>query len=199
MYRNCCAAYPLPEVSAYKQRFSIRKYCFRVMKIHVRSTFFLAFNLRAYTERQSFAVWALRVLSGCRPVVGSSLAVADTSVYVLGDCTGWWILLPLPALLPSSSASWASSLGASHCSMCRHGFIERRALLVIAETAASNSSLPYSRYRELEWNTAPLRDISEWWLCLEVEELAYMYKWICSIQMTCSLSPTLQLEKQPAE
>lgn len=130
MYRNCCAAYPLPEVSAYKQRFSIRKYCFRVMKIHVRSTFFLAFNLRAYTERQSFAVWALRVLSGCRPVVGSSLAVADTSVYVLGDCTGWWILLPLPALLPSSSASWASSLGASHCSMCRYGFIERGALLV---------------------------------------------------------------------
>lgn len=92
------------------------------MKIHARSTFFLALNLFARTERQRFAVWVLRVCSDCRLVVGSSLAVADTSVYVLGNCTGWRILLP--ALLPSSSASWACSLGASHCSMCRYGLLK---------------------------------------------------------------------------
>lgn len=113
------------------------------MKMHARSTFFLALNLFACTERQSFAVWVLRVCSDCRLVVGSSLAVADTSVYVLGNCTGWRILLPLPALLPSSSASWACSLGASHCSMCRYGFVERGALLVWLQRL----QLPTLRFR----------------------------------------------------
>lgn len=197
MYRNCCAAYPFPEVSVYKMWFSILKFCF-IMKIHARSTFFLALNLFARTERQSFAVWVLRVCSDCRLVVGSSLAVADTSVYVLGNCTGWRILLP--ALLPSSSASWACSLGASHCSMCRYGFVERGALLVWLRRL----QLPTLRFHTADtenWSevTAPLRDVSEWWLWQEVRELAYMYKWVCSIQMTCSLSPTLQLQKQPAE